>query len=400
MQKGLKQNMGIHEIIKRLKFAFSSADLEKLAEQGAEEIKKNVQEAKDSDKDIESIAEMAYEQYQAITKNMSKEEKGEFAKKYADFLVEKKGIPFDIAYNYIIMMTGEKEVDNKYVIEPAKKLPDAKVSELISENEAQLSLEDKFELAKGGIQNPDLKDEKLGEIEEEKREKQRKEEIADLNSLESLYRRCDENIGDWQLVEELNKKMEKVRYVTPKIEEMKRKIVAKKIACNYAKNGTSTVYILANVIPAIEMGKMNMPELARREYETIEKNPNLKNKNMKKFNEQELRDNILAEVESEAEKSFNETEAFKELESMLKILSVEERKKQIEGLKAIIKDSKLRATVEQTKGLIDELSKIPEEKRLKVISSIQGIVEERNEKNILHSNLSGVTQSDDDENLR
>ena len=400
MQKGLKQNMGIHEIIKRLKFAFSSADLEKLAEQGAEEIKKNVQEAKDSDKDIESIAEMAYEQYQAITKNMSKEEKGEFAKKYADFLVEKKGIPFDIAYNYIIMMTGEKEVDNKYVIEPAKKLPDAKVSELISENEAQLSLEDKFELAKGGIQNPDLKDEKLGEIEEEKREKQRKEEIADLNSLESLYRRCDENLGDWQLVEELNKKMEKVRYVTPKIEEMKRKIVAKKIACNYAKNGTSTVYILANVIPAIEMGKMNMPELARREYETIEKNPNLKNKNMKKFNEQELRDNILAEVESEAEKSFNETEAFKELESMLKILSVEERKKQIEGLKAIIKDSKLRATVEQTKGLIDELSKIPEEKRLKVISSIQGIVEERNEKNILHSNLSGVTQSDDDENLR
>lgn len=392
--------MGIHEIIKRLKFAFSSADLEKLAEQGAEEIKKNVQEAKDSDKDIESIAEMAYEQYQAITKNMSKEEKGEFAKKYADFLVEKKGIPFDIAYNYIIMMTGEKEVDNKYVIEPAKKLPDAKVSELISENEAQLSLEDKFELAKGGIQNPDLKDEKLGEIEEEKREKQRKEEIADLNSLESLYRRCDENLGDWQLVEELNKKMEKVRYVTPKIEEMKRKIVAKKIACNYAKNGTSTVYILANVIPAIEMGKMNMPELARREYETIEKNPNLKNKSMKKFNEQELRDNILAEVESEAEKSFNETEAFKELESMLKILSVEERKKQIEGLKAIIKDSKLRATVEQTKGLIDELSKIPEEKRLKVISSIQSIVEERNEKNILHSNSSGVTQSDDDENLR
>lgn len=400
MQKGLKQNMGIHEIIKRLKFAFSSADLEKLAEQGAEEIKKNVQEAKDSDKDIESIAEMAYEQYQAITKNMSKEEKGEFAKKYADFLVEKKGIPFDIAYNYIIMMTGEKEVDNKYVIEPAKKLPDAKVSELISENEAQLSLEDKFELAKGGIQNPDLKDEKLGEIEEEKREKQRKEEIADLNSLESLYRRCDENLGDWQLVEELNKKMEKVRYVTPKIEEMKRKIVAKKIACNYAKNGTSTVYILANVIPAIEMGKMNMPELARREYETIEKNPNLKNKSMKKFNEQELRDNILAEVESEAEKSFNETEAFKELESMLKILSVEERKKQIEGLKAIIKDSKLRATVEQTKGLIDELSKIPEEKRLKVISSIQSIVEERNEKNISHSNSSGVTQSDDDENLR
>lgn len=392
--------MGIHEIIKRLKFAFSSADLEKLAEQGAEEIKKNVQEAKDSDKDIESIAEMAYEQYQAITKNMSKEEKGEFAKKYADFLVEKKGIPFDIAYNYIIMMTGEKEVDNKYVIEPAKKLPDAKVSELISENEAQLSLEDKFELAKGGIQNPDLKDEKLGEIEEEKREKQRKEEIADLNSLESLYRRCDENLGDWQLVEELNKKMEKVRYVTPKIEEMKRKIVAKKIACNYAKNGTSTVYILANVIPAIEMGKMNMPELARREYETIEKNPNLKNKSMKKFNEQELRDNILAEVESEAEKSFNETEAFKELESMLKILSVEERKKQIEGLKAIIKDSKLRATVEQTKGLIDELSKIPEEKRLKVISSIQSIVEERNEKNISHSNSSGVTQSDDDENLR
>ncbi len=392
--------MGIHEIIKRLKFAFSSADLEKLAEQGAEEIKKNVQEAKDSDKDIESIAEMAYEQYQAITKNMSKEEKGEFAKKYADFLVEKKGIPFDIAYNYIIMMTGEKEVDNKYVIEPAKKLPDAKVSELISENEAQLSLEDKFELAKGGIQNPDLKDEKLGEIEEEKREKQRKEEIADLNSLESLYRRCDENLGDWQLVEELNKKMEKVRYVTPKIEEMKRKIVAKKIACNYAKNGTSTVYILANVIPAIEMGKMNMPELARREYEIIEKNPNLKNKSKKKFNEQELRDNILAEVESEAEKRFNETEAFKELESMLKILSVEERKKQIEGLKAIIKDSKLRATVEQTKGLIDELSKIPEKKRLKVISSIQSIVEERNEKNISHSNSSGVTQSDDDENLR
>ena len=393
--------MGIHEIIKRLKFAFSNADLEQLAEQGAEEVKKNVQEAKKSDKDIESIAEMAYEQYQALTKNMSKEQKGEFARQYANFLVEKKGIPFDIAYNYIIMMTGEKEVDNKYVIEPAKKLPDAKVSELISEDEAQLSLEDKFELAKGGIQNPDLKDEKLEEIEEEKREKQRKEEMADLKSLESLYRQCNENMGDWKLVEELNKKMQMVRHVTPKIEEMKRKIVAKKIACNYAKNGTSTVYIFASVIPAIEMGKINMPELARREYETIEKNPNLlRVKNMKKFNEQELRDNILAEVESEAEKGFNETEAFKELESMLKILSVEERKKQIEGLKAIIKDSKLRSTVEQTKGLVEELSKIPEEKRLKVISSIQDIVEERNEKNISHSNSSGVTQSDDDENLR
>lgn len=392
--------MGIQEFVKRLKFAFSNADLEELAEQGAEKVKKNVQEANESEKDIESIAEMAYEQYQALTKNMSKEQKGEFAKKYASFLVEKKGIPFDIAYNYIIMMTGEKEVDNKYVIEPAKKLPDAKVSKLLSEDDAQLSIEDKFELAKGGIQNQDLKDEKLEEIEEEKREKQKKEEIADLNSLDSLYRRCNENMGDWQLVEELKNKMQMVRNVTPKIEEMKRKIVAKKIACNYAKNGTSTVYILTNVIPAIEMGKINMPELARREYESIEKNPNLLEiNNMRKFNEKELRDNILAEVESEVEKEFNETEAFTELESMLKILSVEERKKQIDRLKAIIKDSKLRVTVEQTERLVEELSKIPEEKRLKVINSIQGIIEERNEKNIPHSDLSRVTQSDDDEKL-
>lgn len=392
--------MGIHEIIKRLKFAFSNADLEQLAEQGAEEVKKNVQEAKESDEDIEKVAEMAYEQYQELTKNMTKEEKGKFAEKYANFLVVKKGIPFDIAYNYIIMMTEEKEVDNKYVIEPAKKLPDAKVSKLISEDEAKLSLEDKIELAKGGIQNQDLKDEKLEEIEEKKREKQKREEIINLKSLEELYKQCDENMGDWRLVEELNRKLEKIRFVTPKIEEMKKKIVAKKIALNYARNGTSTVYILANVIPAIEMGRDNMPELARREYETLEKNSNLKNNNMKRFNEQELRDNILAEVESEAEKKFNETEAFTELESMLKILPVEERKKQIEGLKNIIKDTKLRVTVEQTKGLIDELSKIPEEKRLRVIGSIQAMLAERNEQQLEHNNLSKETLANDDgENL-
>ena len=112
--------MGINEFVRRLRFAFSNADIEQLAEQGAEKVKRNVQEAKESDEDIEKVAEMAYEQYQELTKNMTKEEKGKFAEKYANFLVVKKGIPFDIAYNYIIMMTGEQEVDNKYVIEPAK----------------------------------------------------------------------------------------------------------------------------------------------------------------------------------------------------------------------------------------------------------------------------------------
>lgn len=393
--------MGINEFVRRLRFAFSNADIEQLAEQGAEKVKRNVQEAKESDEDIEKVAEMAYEQYQELTKNMTKEEKGKFAEKYANFLVVKKGIPFDVAYNYIIMMTGEQEVDNKYVIEPAKKLPDAKVSALISGDGAQLSLEDKIELAKGGIQNPDLKDEKLEEIEEEKREKQRKEEIKNLSILEELYRQCDENMGDWRLVEELNRRLKGIKIVTPKIEEMKRKIVAKKIALNYAKNGTSMVYILANVIPAIEMGKDNMPELAKREYETLQKDSKLKMDIMRKFNEQELRDNILSEVESEAEKKFNETEAFTELESMLKILPVEERKKQIEGLKNIIKDSKLRATVEQTKGLVEELAKMPEEKRLKVIGSIQSMVAERNEQNLEHNNSFQATRtSDDGENLR
>ena len=86
---------------------------------------------------------------------------------------------------------------------------------------------------------------------------------------------------------------------------------------------------------------------------------------------------------------------------MLKILPVEERKKQIEGLKNIIKDSKLRATVEQTKGLVEELAKMPEEKRLKVIGSIQSMVAERNEQNLEHNNSFQATRtSDDGENLR
>lgn len=403
--------MKLKEFIQRMKFAFSETDVEKLAEQGVEKIKETVEDVKTiEDEEIQLMVDTAYDQYQALTKNMSKEEKGEFVKKFAILMVEKKGIPYDVAYNYIIAMTEEKGIDNKYILDSAKKLPDAKISKLISEEDINLSLAEREKLAVEGIVNPELKDEKLEEIEEERKLKEAKEEKEDIKKLEEFYSECDGTLGDWKFVEKLQTIMKSVRRTTPRIEDVKRKIIAKKIAHNYAKNGTSTIYILKSIMPAMEMGKVNIPELAKNEYEKIKKNT----KNIKAFNEQDLRNNILTEIEKDAEKQFNEREAFAELQSMLRILSVEERKIQIENMKEIVKDSKLRATVEQTKGLLSELSKVPEEKRIKLIDIIQKSVEEKVrsvekedkteleganiEKETQQSlNITGTTQADDDD---
>ena len=154
--------MNIKEFIAKI---FPKRNLEMLAAQEAEKLKKSIEQEKenadDDEKILQASVEEAYNRYDGITKNMTKEQKQKFGEIYVNFLVEKKGIPYAAARVVVSAMLEDEEIDNEPVKGIAKQLPDKEIDKLISTSD--IPLKEKYEIVKEGIEDPELQDAKLEE---------------------------------------------------------------------------------------------------------------------------------------------------------------------------------------------------------------------------------------------
>ncbi len=374
--------MNIKEFIAKI---FPKRNLEMLAAQEAEKLKKSIEQEKenadDDEKILQASVEEAYNRYDGITKNMTKEQKQKFGEIYVNFLVEKKGIPYAAARVVVSAMLEDEEIDNEPVKGIAKQLPDKEIDKLISTSD--IPLKEKYEIVKEGIEDPELQDAKLEELDEEKEnerkeeeEKRKKIEKNIIEKLNIIYDNCNLRQGDNDVVKEISKVVG-MNPNTTEIKKLEKEIIAKKMAYNYARFGTTIISSFTGIIPAIEMNEVDMARMTRIQYEEIIKETDkIDGVKIKEFNEEELRDKILSEIKSI---SFDEEEkqALKELNGVLKTLSPKERIEQIKNMTESVKDTDLRKTQRETKKLMKNLSRLPEHSRKIAIKGFEEVLAKR-----------------------
>ncbi len=234
---------------------------------GIEEVQKSIDKA-DDDEVIDTGAKIAYQSFENSTKNMTPDEKGEFAQEFANSLVNKEKIPQDVAVQFINSMIKEEEVANEYVIEVAKDLPDKKIVALVGTEE--IPIEDRKELIEA-VTDDEIRREQMEKINKEERKREEKCRKKEIEKLRKIYNNIySENIGDSELAEKVEDIINKSEYLSEEdIQDFKTKIVARKIAYNVSKFGNSNLAYLSKILSVKDMKEVGIVDLAKKEYESL-----------------------------------------------------------------------------------------------------------------------------------
>lgn len=385
--------MGIKEFVeKHLIFRKNKA---LLAENITEQVKQTYQDVKENEDHkvaTEVATETAYELYEAWRKRVKPEERGEFVQKLATELVEKKGIPYDVAADFITKMIDDENVPNKYVIEPAMGLPSEKISDVV-ENE-NISIEHK-EVLVSSMEDEEIREEATRKIEQEIEEKRiRKEKeikqkkLNELKQLVRIYSGCDFEKSDYDIIHELQGFDNSKQYNTVEEEKIRQRIIAKKIACNYAKYGTTRISKLSEYMTATEMKQIDMLELVQKEYEKIIKRQKDKEIKIFEYDKENLKRQIIEnsvkeeqnKVECDQENKIEQK--IKDIREELRALSPEVRKNEINIFEERIGNEKRRNTYNmiEASGLIEKLQSLSLEDAEKVLKGTVQVIENRTKK--------------------
>lgn len=275
--------MSIKETLKRL---FSKQDIEGIADSTIDAVKEKI--AKE-DVTPEMTAEIAFEQYQKAIKQIPREERGKFVEVFTKSLIQKPGIPYEVAQEYIIKASNEAGVDNARLVESAGKLPDKKIVEILSSKQSALSFRERFKLAEEGIANPKLQSKTLEEM---SKEESQREEKKIKKELEDIYTSCDRKPTE-QLVGELEniKNRRRGKEIHNKIKE----ILARKAAIEWKVSGVTRLSRMAGIISADEIMEGDFIDLVGKEFEEV-KNKREYPGEIKEFKPEQLERQVLAEI--------------------------------------------------------------------------------------------------------
>lgn len=350
------------KISKKIKKFVKRKDVEALAEKGAQNVQA-ILEQEEGEEAYKKATETAIEE---IKKHP------ELAIKILTLINEK--ISSEIAVNTVIQLPKEEDFSEETTKKATEELSleDNHIIAIIQESD--LGYKDSMEITQ------QLSDEEIKKKVQQKLKKE--EEQRSLSSLKQIYKKCNEEMNEAELEEELNKAMVNININTEKIQELKNRIIAKKIALNYATYGTNIVSKQRTLISAKQMYEANMVEMAKEEYKKIEEETaTIKGEKIKKFNEQELRYKILREIEAtEVSTKFNEEETLNEIISIMKTtLKESERKAILIRLKEEVTNEKIRKTYESMKktGITKILSELPENKREDVLEILKNVTSKR-----------------------
>lgn len=323
--------MNLKDIINKI---FQRKDPVALAQKGIEQVQEVIENAEQDNKDnvIDDTVKVAIEATEKLTIKMSEEQKGIFAQEVAKFLVQKPEIPNDIPTEYIGSMIKSEEIPTEYIIEPAKHLPDSKLSQLTQKT--SIPIDDRKELL-GSIEDKKIKQQQKEQLEQEEKRIIEMKKRRVIDSFVRLYEKCDEIPSDSDISDQIYNILytvngaltENAKYLSKEeIEKEKSKIIAKRIAHNMNKFGHTRLQYLSKALSVEDMKRLGVVSMAMDEYSKIEEKS-------KKFNKGQLTADIdRMEIKSIEESGYDEKQEFEKIRDKLSQLSPEERKDAIKKI--------------------------------------------------------------------
>lgn len=317
--------MNLKDIINKI---FQRKDPVALAQKGIEQVQEVIEYAEQDKTDnvVDDTVKVAIEATEKLTIKMSEEQKGIFAQEVAKFLVQKPEIPNDVPTEYIGTMMKNEDIPNKYIIKPAKALPDSKLSKITQKT--SIPIDDRKELL-GSIEDKKIKQQQQEQLEQEEKRIIEMKKRRVIDSLERIYEKCEEIPSDSDISDQIynilytdNRTLtENARYLSKEeIEKEKAKIIAKRIAYNMNRFGYTRLQYLSKTLSAKDMKRLEVISMAIDEYSKIEE----KNR---KFNEEQLVADIAGMESKDIEENvYNEKQEFEKIIYKLLQLSPEERK--------------------------------------------------------------------------
>lgn len=311
--------MKINEIFKKLRNESNKAVIEeKLIEHGAEKVQATLDQIE---------GEQAYDE---ATKTAIQEIKKhpELAMKILATINE--NVSSQVVVNTVIQLPNEDVFSEKTAVKATEQLELNDEYKVTIIEESSLGYKNKMKIAK------QLEDKEIRtKIQKDLRVK---EEQRALDKLEKVYKMCNEEINEIQLKDEIDRTMKSIHIDTDAIQEKKNRIIARKIAYNYATYGTNIVSKQRLLMSPKMMYEIDIIQMAKEEYEKImNEYESIRGQRIREFNEQELNYNILKEIEATSMlEEFDEETAFKEIKNMIRLLPVDERKKAIQAFKSVL----------------------------------------------------------------
>ena len=211
----------------------------------------------------------------------------------------------------------QKELPNSIAEEMAQILPDEEIVSAI-ESDDNLKLKHKEVLAAGiGDKETRLEVEKDIRTQKEIAEEQRT-----LSTLKELYENC-ENIPERILTDKI--KGLSIQEKTESIQKILDKIVARKIADDYSKFGSTMLDTLKNIVSVEDMYEYHIADLAQEEYQDkISQGIQTE----KSYNKRDFEDNLLKHMAGDIARKFFATSKYI-IPPLKRFRSIEKREKDL-----------------------------------------------------------------------
>jgi len=223
-----------------------------------------------------------------------------------------------------------------------------------------------------------------------------------VEKLKNIYMKMDFNTLEADLsnkIKDLSRILEESSKKSKKISEWERKIIGKKIAFNYMKNGETHLWALSQVIPINKMFQMNMPQIVENEYKEIIKKEkqNIEGKEYKQYEQQKFRLTLLNEMAKLASYKYNETgEIIIPQSEQMRKISIEEEEFFIKKIDTLTNESlredeivlirgRIRGTAEEMvklEEITNMINSLPIEKRTETITQIKEIIRDEKSRKI------------------
>ena len=232
-------------------------------------------------------------------------------------LAEESELPTEVVVEMIKGTIEQKELPNSIAEEMAQILPDEEIVSAI-ESDDNLKLKHKEVLAAGiGDKETRLEVEKDIRTQKEIAEEQRT-----LSTLKELYENC-ENIPERILTDKI--KGLSIQEKTESIQKILDKIVARKIADDYSKFGSTMLDTLKNIVSVEDMYEYHIADLAQEEYQDkISRGIQTE----KSYNKRDFEDNLLKHMAGDIARKFFATSKYI-IPPLKRFRSIEKREKDL-----------------------------------------------------------------------
>ena len=297
----------------------------------------------------------------------------QYVQDIAKNLAEESELPAEVVVEMIKATIEQEELPNSIAEEMAQTLPDEKIVNVI-ENSDDLNLKHKEVLATG-IGNKETRQ----EVEKDLRtQKEIEEEQNIITKLNEIYEKCNEmpEIKVVDMVKEL-----KIRNKTEEINKLLDKITAKRIAIDFFDYGNPMLNSLSNIVSIQDMYEYHIADLVDEEFNQLLENT--EQKPHQKYDKRNFEDKLLKHMAKDVVKKYQKTSRFIIPQDIKRFKTIDKRQKGIfisnleEAIGKPLKKMQLADIEAQMQGIYginedidnleEKISKVPKTKASNII---------------------------------